>query len=181
MFEITAVVRRYRTNMQAATIIKAGNSILKSPSKVVTNFGTKELNELIEHLFFNLEHYHGVGIAAPQIGEGWRIFAYGFSKNSRYPDVKPIEKTVLINPEIYFFSKEINDFYEGCLSIPNIRGMVSRSTSIKFKAQTINGELLERTADGFEARIIQHELDHLDGVLFPERMSNLKTITYTEN
>jgi len=167
--------------MQAATIIKAGNPILKSQSNMVTNFGTKELKELIEYLFFNLAHHKGVGIAAPQIGEKWRIFVYGFSKNSRYPDFKPIEKTVLINPEIYFFSKKTNDLYEGCLSIPNIRGLVSRSTNIKFKAQNIDGELLERMVSGVEARIIQHELDHLNGILFPERISHLNTLIYTEN
>lgn len=167
--------------MQAATIIKVGDPILQSQSKEVTNFGTKALSELIEYLFFNLEYYNGAGIAAPQIGEPWRIFVYGFSKNLRYPKIKPIEKTVLINPEIYSFSKETNDFYEGCLSIPNIRGKVSRSTSIKIKAKTINGESLEKLLDGFEARIVQHEIDHLNGILFPERMSNLKTLLYTEN
>ncbi len=167
--------------MQAATIIKAGDPILKSPAKMVINFGTKEISELIEYLFFNLEHHQGVGIAAPQIGEEWRIFVYGFSKNSRYPNVKPIEKTVLINPEIYFFSKETNDFHEGCLSLPNIRGMVSRSTQIKLKAQDINGYAIEKMVDGFEARIVQHETDHINGILFPERMSNLKTLLYTEN
>lgn len=167
--------------MQVATIIKAGDPILKSQSKVVINFGTQELNELIEYLFFNLEYYQGAGIAAPQIGEDWRICVYGFSKNSRYPNIKPIKKTVLINPEIYFFSTEKEDFYEGCLSLPNIRGIVSRSTQIKLKAQNIYGDNIEKIVDGFEARIIQHEIDHMNGILFPERMSNLKTLLYTKN
>lgn len=167
--------------MQAAKIIKAGEQILKTRSKEITNFGSKELMELVEYLFFNLVYYSGAGIAAPQIGEEKRILVYGFSKNVRYPDVKPIEKTVLINPEIYFFSEDTNNFYEGCLSIPNIRGMVSRSMQIKLKAQDLNGNLIDRVVDGFESRVIQHEIDHLNGILFPERMINMSTLMYTEN
>ena len=166
--------------MQAAKIIKAGDPILKIRSKEVTNFGSKELIGLVEYLFFNLAHYNGAGIAAPQIGEEKRIFVYGFSKNLRYPDVKPIEKTILINPEIYFFSEDTDNFYEGCLSIPNIRGMVARSTQIKLKAQDLNGNLIDRVVDGFEARVIQHEIDHLNGILFPERMISMTTLMYTE-
>lgn len=165
--------------MQPATIVKAGDPILKSPSTVVTNFGSKELYNLIEYLFYNLEYYNGAGIAAPQIGENKRIFVYGFAKNPRYPEMEPIAKTVLINPDIYFFSEEKNDFYEGCLSLPNIRGLVSRSTNIRIKAQTIEGNILDKAANGFEARIIQHEFDHLNGILFPMKMSDLSTLKYS--
>lgn len=165
--------------MQPATIVKAGDPILKSPSTVVTNFGSKELYDLIEYLFYNLEYYNGAGIAAPQIGEDKRIFVYGFAKNPRYPEMEPIEKTVLINPDIYFFSEEKNDFYEGCLSLPNIRGLVSRSTNIRIKAQTMEGNILDKVVNGFEARIIQHEFDHLNGILFPMKMSDLSTLKYS--
>ena len=165
--------------MQPATIVKAGDPILKSPSTVVTNFGSKELYDLIEYLFYNLEYYNGAGIAAPQIGENKRIFVYGFAKNLRYPEMEPIEKTVLINPDIYFFSEEKNDFYEGCLSLPNIKGLVSRSTNIRIKAQTIEGNILDKVVNGFEARIIQHEFDHLNGILFPMKMSDLSTLKYS--
>ena len=165
--------------MQPATIVKAGDPILKSPSTVVTNFGSKELYNLIEYLFYNLEYYNGAGIAAPQIGENKRIFVYGFAKNPRYPEMEPIEKTVLINPDIYFFSEEKNDFYEGCLSLPNIKGLVSRSTNIRIKAQTIEGNILDKVVNGFEARIIQHEFDHLNGILFPMKMSDLSTLKYS--
>ncbi len=165
--------------MQPATIVKAGDPILKSPSTVVTNFGSKELYDLIEYLFYNLEYYNGAGIAAPQIGEDKRIFVYGFAKNPRYPEMEPIEKTVLINPDIYCFSEEKNDFYEGCLSLPNIRGLVSRSTNIRIKAQTIEGNILDKVVNGFEARIIQHEFDHLNGILFPMKMSDLSTLKYS--
>lgn len=165
--------------MQPATIVKAGDPILKSPSTVVTNFGSKELYDLIEYLFYNLEYYNGAGIAAPQIGEDKRIFVYGFAKNPRYPEMEPIEKTVLINPDICFFSEEKNDFYEGCLSLPNIRGLVSRSTNIRIKAQTMEGNILDKVVNGFEARIIQHEFDHLNGILFPMKMSDLSTLKYS--
>lgn len=164
--------------MQPATIIKAGDPVLTSSSTMVTNFGSKELYDLIEYLFYNLEYYNGAGIAAPQIGENKRIFVYGFAKNPRYPEVESIEKTVLINPNIYSFSEEKNDFYEGCLSLPNLRGLVSRSTNIRLKAQTKEGNILDKAFNGFEARIIQHEIDHLNGILFPMKMSDLSTLKY---
>ena len=167
--------------MQPIDIIKAGSPILKRPSKVVTNFGSKELYDLIDHLFYNLEYYNGAGIAAPQIGESQRVFVYGFSHNPRYSNVAPIDKTVLINPEISFFSEEQENFYEGCLSLPNIRGLVPRASIIQVKFQDVFGNNIERNVSGFEARIIQHELDHLNGILFPMRITDLSSIMYSEN
>ncbi|MGI9215063.1 MAG: peptide deformylase [Gammaproteobacteria bacterium] len=167
--------------MQPAAIIKVGDPILKSQSKVVANFGSKELYDLVEYLFYNMKYHGGVGIAAPQIGVEQRIFVYGFDENHRYPNMPSITKTVLINPEIYFFSDEQENFYEGCLSIPKIRGQVARAKNINVKAQSIEGNILDLSVAGFEARIIQHELDHLDGILFPMRMSDISTLIYTDN
>ena len=168
-------------NYTPRIIVKAGDPILKASSKIVTNFGSKELYNLVEELFYNLKYHNGVGIAAPQIGENQRVLVYGCEQNARYPDFKPITNSVLINPEISFFSQEKLDFYEGCLSLPNIRGLVSRSKTITIKANDINGEIIEKIVSDFEARIIQHELDHLDGILFPMRMSDISTLIYSDN
>lgn len=165
--------------MNVATIVKAGDPILATVSKPITNFGTKELKQFIEYLFFTMDHYNGAGLAAPQIGENRRILVYGIENNPRYPNVAPIKKTVLINPEILAFSEDKKDFYEGCLSLPNIRGLVSRSHSIKYKAYNWEGKCIENTAYGFEARAIQHELDHLNGLLYPMRMSDNSTFKYS--
>lgn len=163
-----------------ANIIKVGDSLLKMKASLVTDFGSKTLKELIQYLFHNMEHYNGVGIAAPQIGESKRIFVYGFEKNPRYPGEPPVPKTALINPEIIYFSEDTKESYEGCLSVPRIRGLVPRAHSIRYRAYTVDGEVLEKTASGFEARIIQHELDHLDGIVYPMRMTDISTLKYTE-
>lgn len=167
--------------MTLVDIVKAGNPILQMAAKPVTNFGSKALNELIEFLFFHMQHYLGVGLAAPQIGESQQVFVYGITQNSRYPEAKPVPRTVMINPEIVEFSEDKNDSYEGCLSVPHIRGSVSRSSSIKCRAYTPEGELIERIVSGFEARIIQHETDHLAGILFPSRMTDMGSLMYSIN
>lgn len=162
-------------------ILKAGNPILQAVAKPVTHFGSKALAELIECLFFHMEHYQGAGLAAPQIGESQQVFVYGITHNPRYPEAKPIPRTVMINPEIVEFSEDRNNAYEGCLSVPRLRGDVSRASTIKCIAYTMAGEPIERIVSGFEARIIQHEKDHLDGILFPSRMSDMRSLKYTIN
>jgi peptide deformylase len=162
-------------------IVKAGDPILQTVAKPVVDFGSKALYELIEYLFFHMDHYEGAGLAAPQIGESKQIFVYGIHQNSRYPEAKPVPKTVMINPTIIEFSEDKNDSYEGCLSIPRIRGSVSRSSTIKCLAYTPEGERVERIISGFEARIIQHESDHLAGILFPARMTDMTTLKYSIN
>lgn len=167
--------------MTLVDIVKAGNPILQEIAKPVTNFGSKALYELITYLFSHLEHYQGAGIAAPQIGESQQIFVYGFDQNPRYPEAKPVPRTVMINPEIVAFSDDKNDAYEGCLSIPRIRGSITRATTIKCRAYTPEGALIEKVVSGFEARIIQHEADHLAGILFPSRMTDMGTLRYSVN
>lgn len=167
--------------MTLVDIVKAGNPILQSRAKPVTDFGSKALYELIKYLFAHMDYYDGAGIAAPQIGESQQIFVYGIDQNPRYPEAKPVPRTVMINPEIIEFSDDKNDSYEGCLSIPCIRGSVSRSSTIKCRAYTPEGERIERIVSGFEARIIQHESDHLAGILFPSRMTDMSTLKYSIN
>lgn len=161
-----------------ASIVRIGDPLLKLRAKELSEFNTKELNELVDFLFFNMKHYNGVGLAAPQIGESKRIIVYGFDHNPRYPNEKPVPLTVLINPEILSFSEEQDEYYEGCLSVPNIRGLVPRSTSIKYRAYTVEGKMIEKETKGFEARIIQHEVNHLDGILFPMKMTDISSLKY---
>lgn len=167
--------------MTLIDIVKAGDPILQAVAKPVTNFGSKALHELIEFLFFHMDHYVGAGLSAPQIGESQQIFVYGITQNPRYPDALPVPRNVMINPTIVEFSEDKNDSYEGCLSVPRIRGVVSRSSTIKCRAYTPDGKLIERIVSGFEARIIQHETDHLQGVLFPCRMTDMASLKYTIN
>jgi peptide deformylase len=167
--------------MTLLEIMKAGDPILQAVAKPVTNFGSKALYELIECLFFHMDHHQGAGLAAPQIGESQQIFVYGITKNPRYPEEKPVPRAVMINPEIVEFSEDKNDSYEGCLSIPRVRGSVSRSSMIQCRAYTAEGQLIERIVSGFEARIIQHETDHLAGVLFPSRMTDMGSLRYSDN
>lgn len=166
--------------MKETMIVKAGDPLLKQKAKEVEDFGSEGLLLLIEQIFSIKRAFHGAGLAAPQAGISKRIIVYGLKDNPRYPDAEPIEDTVLINPEIYFYSNAENEYYEGCLSLPNIRGLVPRANMIQYRARTLEGEYLDKTAFGFEARIIQHEVDHLDGVLFPMRMKDMSTFKYVE-
>jgi len=162
-------------------VMKAGEPLLHAPAEMVTVFNSPELIDLVKKLFEAKHFYHGAGIAAPQIGVSKRVLVYGVKDNPRYPDAPFVEEAVLINPDIIFFSAETNDFHEGCLSLPHLRGSVSRANMIRYKAYTIEGTLFEKTAEGFEARVIQHEIDHLNGLLYPSRMKDLSSFHYTEN
>lgn len=166
--------------MKDYKIYRAGDEILKTVSSPVTNFNTNELKETIDFLFYVMHKEDGAGLAAPQIGIPERLFVYGIKDNPRYPTENPIPDTVLINPEILEFSEATSDYYEGCLSLPTIRGLVTRSNSIKYRYQDFEGKSICKEASGFEARAIQHELDHLDGILFISKVKDLSTIVYKE-
>jgi peptide deformylase len=166
--------------VQIATIVKAGDPLLKQIAQPVTEFNTQALTDLIDFLFKNLRHYNGAGISAPQCGIGQSIFVYGFTHNPRYPEQDPIADSVVINPEITYYSDEKNAYYEGCLSLPHLRGLVERSEKIRYTTFTPQGIIIEKEACGFEARIIQHETDHLQGLLFPMRIRDISTLQYSE-
>lgn len=168
--------------MQAASgIILAGTPQLQIPSRRVTSnrFHTKALSELIDLLFAKMAETHGAGLAAIQINVPLCIIVYGFDTNPRYPTEGPIDKTVLLNPKIVRKSENTIGGYEGCLSIPNIRGQVPRHEWIEIEALDHKGRLINKKIEGFEARIIQHEIDHTQGILFPERMTDLRTLGVT--
>lgn len=165
--------------MKHSMIRVAGDDILSRQAEPVADSQSQEIRELVDRLFKVMYDTNGAGLAAPQIGISKRVIVYGITHNPRYPDVKPISNTALINPKILWSSKAESDYYEGCLSLPNLRGLVSRPKLILFSAYALNGEKILRVARDFEARVIQHEIDHLDGLLFPSRMTDMKTLKYS--
>jgi peptide deformylase len=167
--------------MTIKNIILAGTPQLRQLSQPVPQewIGSEEINQLIAELFGTMKARQGVGLAAPQINVPLRVLTYGFQINTRYPDQDPVPLTLMINPEILTTSEDKIYLYEGCLSFPEVRGLVPRYEWIQVRAQNEKGEWFENRYQGFEARIIQHEVDHLDGKLYPERMDNLRTLGIT--
>lgn len=161
-------------NMAIQSVVKLGNSQLSTASLPVTDFHDPKLITLIEDMKDTMKEKGGVGIAAPQIGVNLRIVIFGFEKNERYPDELPVLFTILINPVIEILSDEIIDGWEGCLSVPGLRGLVPRYQKIKYTGVDLNQKPIERVAENFHARIIQHECDHLDGILFPRRIKDMR-------
>jgi peptide deformylase len=160
--------------MSIKPVIKMGNQKLATVSLPVKNFSDGELKELIIDMQDTMKEKGGVGIAAPQIGCNLRVIMFGFEHNARYPNEKPVPFTVLINPIITVLDEEMVDGWEGCLSVPGLRGFIPRYNKISYAGFDINRNQISRTVDGFHARILQHECDHLDGVLFPHRLKSMK-------
>lgn len=166
--------------MSIQSIIKMGNKKLIAPSLSVTDFSSSELKILYEDMKDTMKEKGSVGIAAPQIGCNLRVIMFGFEYSARYPNEKPIPYTFLINPIIKVLSDEVEDKWEGCLSIPGLRGLVSRYKKIQYGGFDLEGNSISRTVEGFHARVLQHECDHLDGILFPHRIKDLKFFGYED-
>ncbi len=166
--------------MSTQSIIKMGNKKLATPSLPVKDFLSDELKKLINDMQNTMEEKKGAGLAAPQIGCNLRVIMFGFEKNERYPNEKPIPFTILINPEFEILSDEMVEGWEGCLSVPGLRGLVSRYNKIRYKGFDMKGNPVSRIAEGFHARVVQHECDHINGILFPERMKNMKCFGFEE-
>ncbi len=166
--------------MPVKTVIRMGTSSLLTKSKLVTQFACAELYELIKNMRDTMHEKGGVGIAAPQIGCNKRVIMFGFDENPRYPNEQPVPFTVLINPEIEILTNETIEGWEGCLSVPGLRGLVPRFTKIKYKGFDEDGKAVERIAEGFHARMVQHEIDHIDGILYPLRIKDLRNFGFEE-
>jgi len=157
-----------------------GDPRLLQPAAPVTAFATPELDALIEDMFDTMAAHGGVGLAAPQIGVGLQVVIFGFEHSERYPDAPPVPRTILLNPVITPLSEESEEGWEGCLSVPGLRGMVPRATRIRYTGFTPAGEPIERFAEGFHARVVQHECDHLAGVLYPMRVRDFRRFGFTD-
>ncbi|MDQ2780391.1 MAG: peptide deformylase [Pseudomonadota bacterium] len=160
-------------------ILKMGDARLLRVAKPVTDFDTTALHTLIADMFETMEAAQGAGLAAPQIGVDLQLVIFGFGQVARYPDAPPVPRTVLINPVITALDETLVDGWEGCLSVPGLRGQVPRLARIRYTGFDPQGEPLEREADGFHARVVQHEVDHLIGRLYPTRMTDLTQFGYT--
>ncbi|MDP1575098.1 MAG: peptide deformylase [Coxiellaceae bacterium] len=160
--------------MTVKTVVKLGSAQLATPSMMVEDFSSNDLKVLIQDMKDTMKEKGGVGIAAPQIGVNLCVTIFGFDKSERYPNENSVPFTILINPTIEILSDEMIDGWEGCLSVPGLRGLVSRYQKIKYSGFDENGMSFSRMAEGFHARIVQHECDHLSGILYPERLKNIK-------
>ena len=166
--------------MSIKTVLKMGDPTLLKRSQEVLDFNTSELHELIQNMKDTMMHMNGAGIAAPQIGELKRVVIFGFESNERYPDESAVPYTILINPEIEALNDEMEEGIEGCLSVPGLSGSVPRFVNIRYKGRDQKGEVIERVVSGFHARVVQHECDHLDGVLYPARIKDFTTFGFVE-
>ena len=166
--------------MAVRKVIKMGHPLLLERAKEVESYATPELDSLINDMKDTMADLDGAGLAAPQIAQSLRIVIFGVEANSRYPDVESVPETVLINPEITVLDSEKEPGWEGCLSVPRMRGLVPRYKSIKYRGYDQNGELIEREASGFHARVVQHEVDHLDGILYPQRIENMQNFGFED-
>jgi peptide deformylase len=153
---------------------------LREVAAPVTAFGTPELDALVADMVETMHANDGAGLAAIQVGVLKRVVVFGVEQNPRYPDADPVPFTVLINPEIHALGDRIEEDWEGCLSVPGLRGLVPRYTDIRYRGFDQFGNRIDRTVSGFHARVVQHECDHLDGMLYPQRMRNLTAFGFVE-
>lgn len=166
--------------MAIRPVLRLGDPRLLKVANEVSDFNNPELDNLIEDMFDTMEAEDGAGLAAPQIGIGLRIAIFGFDTNPRYPDSNAVPRTILINPVISPLSEEKEDGWEGCLSVPGMRGVVSRYKHIRYSGLDATGAALDVEASGFHARVVQHECDHLDGIIYTQRLTDPLKFGFTD-
>ena len=166
--------------MAIRPVLKMGDTSLLQVAARVEEFDKPELNSLIQDMHDTMESEDGAGLAAPQIGVGLQVVIFGVERNARYPDAEDVPYTVLINPVVKPLTEETEEDWEGCLSVPGMRGMVPRFSKIKYQGYDQYGNCINRNVDGFHARVVQHECDHLQGILYPMRITNFRTFGFTE-
>ena len=157
-----------------------GDPRLWQPSAPVARFGTPELEALLQDLRDTMAAENGAGLAAPQIGVPLQVVIFGFEENQRYPDAEPVPYTELVNPVLTPLSRDMEEDWEGCLSVPGLRGVVPRYTHLRYEGFDPQGKPIRREVTGFHARVVQHECDHLLGILYPMRMRDMSRFGYTE-
>ena len=165
--------------MTIHSILKMGDPRLLRIAKPVERFGTPELRELAADMFETMQSVRGAGLAAPQIGVDLQLVIFGFRNNARYPDAIPVPETVLLNPRIEAVDETEEEGWEGCLSVPGMRGVVPRLARIRYTGVDLEGRPIEREAEGFHARVVQHECDHLVGTLYPMRIRDFTRFGFT--
>jgi peptide deformylase len=166
--------------MAVKGVLRMGDPRLLSVSRRVEAFDTPELHELLTDMQDTMRVLSGAGLAAPQIGVGLQVVIFGLDFNPRYPEAEPVPYTVLINPELEPLGEEIEEGWEGCLSVPGMRGLVPRFKQLRYRGVDQFGTPIERTVSGFHARVVQHEVDHLMGVLYPMRIRDMRSFGFIE-
>ncbi|MHB1173916.1 MAG: peptide deformylase [Sulfuriferula sp.] len=166
--------------MTIQTTLKMGDARLLQAAAPVTAFDTPELHALIADLRDTMVALNGAGLAAPQIGIGLQVVIFGVHSSPRYPDAEPVPETVLVNPTLTAIGTEQDEAWEGCLSVPGMRGLVPRYTHLHYRGFDQFGTVIERAVSGFHARVVQHEVDHLLGILYPMRIRDLRHFGFTE-
>jgi peptide deformylase len=166
--------------MTVRSVLRMGEPLLLEKAQAITQFDTPELHALIEDMQDTMQAMNGAGIAAPQIGVSLQVVIFGVGANPRYPDAEQVPYTVLINPTLNFIGDEIEDGWEGCLSVPGMRGVVPRFARLHYTGFDQYGNVIDRLVSGFHARVVQHECDHLNGILYPMRITDLSQFGFTD-
>jgi peptide deformylase len=161
-------------------VLKMGDPRLLQQAQPLQRFDTPELHALLTDMRDTMTHLSGAGLAAPQIGVGLQVVIFGVAQNPRYPEAEEVPDTVLINPLLTPLSDELEDDWEGCLSVPGLRGIVPRYTRLRYQGYDERGTPIDRSVSGFHARVVQHECDHLMGILYPMRIRDFSKFGFIE-
>ena len=166
--------------MAIRPVLRMGHPLLRQVAEPVERFGTGELRGLVRDMDDTMRSLDGAGIAAPQIGVSRRVVIFEVTANPRYPQAEAVPYTVLVNPTLEPLGTEQEDGWEGCLSVPGLRGLVPRYRRLRYRGYDQDGRPLDRTVSGFHARVVQHEVDHLDGILYPMRIVDLRNLGFED-
>ena len=166
--------------MTIRQVLKMGDPLLLKVAEPVNDFESHILKNLIEDMQDTMHSLNGAGLAAPQIGVSLRVVIFGVKKTPRYPDAEEVPYTVLINPKLTFLDEDMENGWEGCLSVPGMRGLVPRFKKLRYQGYDLNRNLIDRMVSDFHARVVQHECDHLDGILYPMRIKDLSNFGFSE-
>ncbi len=166
--------------MTVRSVLRMGEPLLLEKAQAITQFDSPELHALIEDMQDTMQAMNGAGIAAPQIGVSLQVVMFGVASNPRYPTAEQVPDTVLINPTLNFIGDEVEDDWEGCLSVPGMRGVVPRFVRLHYTGFDQYGNVIDRLVSGFHARVVQHECDHLDGILYPMRITDLSQFGFID-
>ncbi len=166
--------------MAIREVLRMGDPRLLAVAEPVQAFNTPELENLLADMRDTMQNLNGAGLAAPQIGVGLRVVIFGMDYNPRYPDAEAVPYTVLINPALTPLGNEMEEGWEGCLSVPGMRGLVPRYRQLRYTGVDDRGQPIARDVEGFHARVVQHEVDHLDGILYPRRIRDLTQFGFSD-
>lgn len=166
--------------MAIRQVLRMGDARLLKAADPVSHYDSDELRSLLADMRDTMLSLNGVGLAAPQIGISLNVVIFAVEQNSRYPDAETVPETVLINPVITHLNDKMCDDWEGCLSLPGLTGLVPRYDNIRYQGYDEYGALIDRTVSGFHARVVQHECDHLNGILYPMRIRDMRDFGYRE-